>query len=644
MRAKPLSRGQWLALLAVLLAGVVLRLEVFSEPETRLRLERPVVDAAWHDWWARGLAFGTWAPPAGQPDPEIASHAYFKPPGYPGFLAAIYMVAGDRPMAVRLVQAGLGLVTALLAFVVVWRRFGFRAGLTTLLLLTGNPLLILYEGELLEPVLSGFLAALLVFVAEIACERQSPWWALGGGIITGAAAVVRPNVLLCIPVLAWWGGRNAAGVGRERAVAGIACFTVGVALLVGPVMMRNLLVEGEPVLISANGGLNLLLGNHDGSDGASPVGPGFQRWSSFEYAARIRRFWPAESPGFAEASRRFGRQAIAWAWENPGEFIRLSGRKLFLLLGPQEVENAGNRVEKFELSRSLILSWLPFGFPVFLVFALAGGLLGKGERTVSLVAGLAALWLLSFVPFFAAARFRAPVIPLLAILAGFAIDRLFRLLEARNGADHGRMVLALMGGVILAVPNWTGFAPGFAEGWFQRGIDLTLAGRIEEARDAYRSVLTLAPEHAWTHNNYGSLLLQAGDEEGALRHFRLGAKDRENCPEGLYNLGVLSGRRGAWDEAFGALSEFVRRVPERAEGWYNFGLAATGMERLETAEDAYRRALKIDPRDTAARNNLAVVLTLQKRFSEAWTEVINCREQGFEPDPGLVETIRSNVK
>ena len=127
--ARKESRGLGLAALAMGLAVVVRAAYLYAQADAP-SFSHPEVDAAYHDYWARAMVSGDWTPPPGRPDPEIRQRAYFRPPGYPFFLAAVYRVLGADYLHPRLVQAALGLLNVWLAFVAARRWFGPLAGLT----------------------------------------------------------------------------------------------------------------------------------------------------------------------------------------------------------------------------------------------------------------------------------------------------------------------------------------------------------------------------------------------------------------------------------------------------------------------------------------------------------------------------------
>ena len=65
------SRSTFLILAVILLVGAALRIAYLREIVSAPDFAAPITDAAFHDYWARGLLTGDWTPPARQPDPRI---------------------------------------------------------------------------------------------------------------------------------------------------------------------------------------------------------------------------------------------------------------------------------------------------------------------------------------------------------------------------------------------------------------------------------------------------------------------------------------------------------------------------------------------------------------------------------------------
>ena len=78
----------------ILFIGLLLRLIYLGEIRDTPDFEHPGLDAAYHIYWARGMATGDWAAFQGREDPQIYRYPYYRPPGYAFFLALIYRACG----------------------------------------------------------------------------------------------------------------------------------------------------------------------------------------------------------------------------------------------------------------------------------------------------------------------------------------------------------------------------------------------------------------------------------------------------------------------------------------------------------------------------------------------------------------------
>ena len=101
-----------------------------------------------------------------------------------------------------------------------------------------------------------------------------------------------------------------------------------------------------------------------------------------------------------------------------------------------------------------------------------------------------------------------------------------------------------------------------AEVWNDLGNLLQLAGRIDEAREAYEHALGLDAKLVSAHYNLGLLLRQAGEGRKAMDHFR----------------------------------EVVEIAPGDAWGWFQVGALQEARGAEKPAIDAYARAYALDPR------------------------------------------------
>lgn len=390
-RERALGRSSIYWLIGILVVSAVLRIVYLQEVRQAPDFSAPEVDAGFHDYWARGLAFGDWSLPEVKADPEIRTSAYFRPPAYPYFLATIYAVAGPGYLAPRIVQMLLGLLSVFLAFLVVRRWLGEAVGLIAATLVGSYWILIYYEGEFLEGPLM-VLGILGLAYLLLGWTRRLGWKdALLAGLVCGLSALVRPNALLFFPavaVWAWWMSRRRND--RRFLTVGIPGMALGIVVAILPVTIRNYAVSGELVWITSNAGINLYLGNNERADGRIQGDiPGLGPFDTcFDYPPLVAKLEAklGRSLTDGEVSDYFAGLALDYMRAHPVDVVRLLGRKTLLFWGPLEVSH--NKVEEAERAHSSLLRALPVRFSVAFALALLGGALlwiarsGKGSAAL----------------------------------------------------------------------------------------------------------------------------------------------------------------------------------------------------------------------------------------------------------------------
>jgi tetratricopeptide (TPR) repeat protein len=615
-------RAWEIGVLAVILAfGVAVRAGYLAEARQAPDFASPAVDAGFHDWWARGLAFDRWTPPSGEADPQIGTTAYFRPPGYPYFLAAVYRLFGEGYVAPRIVQMALGLGNALLAFWIGRRWFGRAPGLVLAAGMCGYWIFTYYEAEFHDPVLFITLLLTSVLLLGLWRDRGSVGFAAGAGLSGGLAAVVRPNAIavLALAVL-WivWAGWRGAKPQPWRTSA--LTLLVAATLAILPVTLRNWLVARDLVLLTTNGGVNLYIGNHPGADGfVTTEIPGLGRF-------RTCFDWPGVVAGVerevghplkhSEVSRYFAAQARGFIAEHPGEFLRLTAKKALLFWGPVEV--AHNKEVHYERVESPLLSRLPGSFPLVLALAVLGIAVLAFERRSTgpsprwdmtlLVAGAVLAYFLSVLPIFAAARYRVPVIPFLLLFAAYGVVR-FVAFSRERWWKHAVLCLALfVPSFALASHAFAGYTPSLARWHFDRGADWGRIGDADRAIASYRSALAVDPTMFEANYNLGHVLFDRGDVLSAIEHWERARTVDPSFAPVWFNLSLAYEKAGQREQAIERLSEAVRLDPSATRYHARLADALFAAGELARARDEYEAVLTASPDDRTALRNLAWIL------------------------------------
>jgi tetratricopeptide (TPR) repeat protein len=598
-------------LLVVCAVALLLRVVYVLQSRASPLFDAPQMDALYHLEWARAFARGE----------EYQDGPFFRAPLYPWFLGLLLRVFGEDLLLVRLVQAVLGTLSVALTARVAALVFDRRAGLVAAALAATYWILIYFDGELLLPVLEVLLDLAAIERTLVAGRSgKRPAW-LVAGAAWGVAALVRPNVLAFVPVLVLWslrrpGGSPAQAEGRRARAARALAFAGGVALAIAPVTAWNVLAEGDRVLISSQGGVNLWIGNNPQSDGSSAIVPGTRPdwWGGYHDSIALVEREAGRALRPSEVSAAYTAKALAWMRAEPAAALAHLAWKTRLFWADFEL---GNNVDErfFALRYGPILRWLPITFGVVAPLGLLG-----------LVLAWRRLWsaapLLLFVPvyaatviaFFVCARFRVPVVPPLCIAAAYA---LVRGVDTWRAGARGRVLLACAPLALLALAIGVlpaGIRRSDAQGWHVVGSLELGRERWTAAEEAFRAGLREDPRLAILHEGLGAALAGQGRDAEALESFRTALRTdaRASVGAALGALEILR-RHEAWEDALRVARDLGALLPASARGPYEEGRthharwlaarlagAAPPEGELERAAAAFERARRLGLEGTLA--------------------------------------------
>jgi hypothetical protein len=510
-------------LLLLLLAALALKLVVAAAAlDSDPLAARPTSDALYYLERARGLS--------GRIEDPRAAEPFHLPPLYPFVLAAVPGAVDGRLFGVMALQALAG--TALLgATWVLARRRLPRSGafLAVGLTLLYGPLTF-YETHLLGDSLAACLLLLLLVAADALADRPEAARGALVGALAALAALLRPQALLLLPVLALWIAR------RSRAAAG--ALLAAAALLLLPSTLHNLRAGGGLQPVSDNGGLNFWIANTGRVSGTFEApGPAFGDIARQpEVARELAQAQAGHALAPDEVSGWFTSRALAAIADAPATFALRLLMKARALTESFETDVACFPAVEMHLIPPLILLALPFG--VLLGLAVAAGFLGgrcaAAPRLPMLaVAGMVALTALLF---FHYSRFRLPLAPLLAIAAA---SGLAPLRAQAVGAGRGLCAAAALAGITM-ISVWPAphHAPTLANGWTSLGwAELTASAGGDRG----------GAEHALQHAQ-----LALGQQPGFARAERLAARAcllLHRFEEAGAHLDAALAAAPGWDEA-----------------------------------------------------------------------------------------------
>lgn len=494
----------WLFAIAAL--GLVLRVvAVFQYQASHPNAASVVIDEKSYDSWARAIAAGDW----------IGKEVFFQEPLYSYALGALYAVTGPSLLAARVAHCVLWAIAIVLIGLLARHLFGRVAGFVAAgLVALHGPGLIFPSLILKENLFLAVLAALaLVLVRSRNSAGKRAWIAIG--VLAGLGALLRGNMLVLLPALAAWPLVRRWSQ-RERvvpAVAQVAAFVLGVALVLVPVAWRNAHVGGVFVLTTSGAGTNVYGGNNL----ENPYG----RATEFSF---VRGIPEHEAGDWArEAERRSGSELdpreVSSFWmstalrsmrEHPFEHAHILWNKLRLTLGRYEVPD--NHMLDWD-ARYVVIAHAPWpDFGVTGTLGLAGilawtVLLVVRRRPVAACAGGAseiavffALYLGTIVLTVTSDRARLPLLVMLAPFAGFTLVQGYAWIRARRRVEiivlASALVVASLFAYVPALPA-TDRAEDFDERDFNLAVQwLDDAEHTDQGRRLADELLAKHPQTA----------------------------------------------------------------------------------------------------------------------------------------------------
>lgn len=384
-------------------------------------------------------------------------------------------------------------------------------------------------------------------------------------------------------------------------------FVLGIALVLGPVAWRNYRVGGELALTTVQAGPNFYIGNHDGATGRYiALKPGAE-WPPLEQRAATE-LAEAET-GRSLAPREVSHYWLGKSWDyikhQPLDWLGLLLHKWALVWNAYELSDT----ESYTLYAHL--SWL---------LGVCGKLNHFGVLWPLAAVGLAAtarrwrsLWLLyalilavagGVAVFYVFARYRYPLVPLLAIFAGAGVVEIVRIIRKRGRVSFPRSGIIVGIVIIVAVTTNLRFEhqrllDGTA--YHNWGEVMRQDGNYTAAAYLLEEALRYQPESPAVHTSLGATLAAQGRALEAADHYAQALDLDPNFARAHFRLGLLYVAQGRFDDALRSYREVVRTDPSNAAVHYNIGALLDHQGRSAAAANEYRLALKLDPHHAKAR-------------------------------------------
>ena len=217
-----------------------------------------------------------------------------------------------------------------------------------------------------------------------------------------------------------------------------------------------------------------------------------------------------------------------------------------------------------------------------------------------------------------------------------ALDLVTEELAAKDSTLHLLRVRAFLAqqledfpAAVQAYEGVVAAAPGDWESWNNLGNARRGVEDYEGAVDALRRAVELAPDNAPARFNYATALENAGKFDEAERELRKMSVDFPNDEKSLRELFGLLRRQYRDEDALEAIEEAVRRAPDDVELVLGLASHRFNQRHHSAAEEAYRRAIEIEPKNALGFLGVATVLDQTNRTDDLATLVEEAEGAGL---------------
>lgn len=625
--------------MAILALALVLRLLYIAEISAKSPFfEHLVVDAETYHQSALEILHK--APPK-----EFTHQAFFQPPLYPYFLAAVYRVFSVSLLAPRIIQAILGALSCGLIFLIARKFFSLQVAVLSGFAAALYRSFIFFDGELLTVSLGTFLgllglyASVLALSEEYVDSRKKYGLIIGGGLSFGLFAITIPNILL-------FGGFLAGYILLRKSLRNrkllLTCFLAGFLLPIAVTTTRNYKVSGQFVLISHNGGLNFYLGNNLRSEETTKVRPG-RKWLEITHMPALET--GRQDMTETEKSRHFFKKSFSYIFSHPFHYTSAQGKKTIRFFNKVEIPR--NADFYYLKSFSVVLSYDCVTYLLVCPLALLGFyMLFKERRRLIILYAYFLLYFLSVLGFFVTGRYRIPAIPIMIIFACAAIPDLVRIRADRKVLAKYLLILAAL--FTFVSFDWFGdYVPpqDNPENFISIGRAYCAKGDLRRALACQTAALAIDPENAEIHFEIGTILRRMGDSQKARQAFQTACKlsPRDFAP--YLALAALSEERGDYHGAIRYYAAAAQTGLLDNPTWYavlvQLGRNHFHVRNYGESEQAFRAAMQIYPDNPDGLLCLGILYASTKRFNEAisvFKRVISLHPNSEEAHEGLLLT------
>ena len=168
-------------------------------------------------------------------------------------------------------------------------------------------------------------------------------------------------------------------------------------------------------------------------------------------------------------------------------------------------------------------------------------------------------------------------------------------------------------------PETSGVSAEVVQRHLDLGVGYLRNGDYQRAKDKLTRALEIDPKNAAVHATFGLLFQLEGEDELAEKYFRNAVRFDPESAQARNSFGAFLFSQRRYQEAIEQLLNAAenRFYPNRPTVFENLGRAYLRVGDLEGAEYSFTRAIQLNPEQTRALLELAIIRYDQRNYVEA---------------------------
>jgi predicted Zn-dependent protease len=171
------------------------------------------------------------------------------------------------------------------------------------------------------------------------------------------------------------------------------------------------------------------------------------------------------------------------------------------------------------------------------------------------------------------------------------------------------------------VPTLPTEAAGTMKDVYNKAVEASRAGKLDEAEAAYKEILEKLPDLAEVHYNLGHVYVRKNDLESAEAEFKRAVELKPTRPDPYIALEALYSSKKQTKEAADVMMAGASNFEQDAKFQFVLGTACVNAGQSAPATAAFRKVIALDPASVEPYFYLGTIAVGENKVAEALTDL-----------------------